>query len=127
VLLDLRGQVDVGQHVAVEHQEALVQERLGVLERAGGPARLRLLDEAQPDAELLAVAQDVADARGQEPAAEDHVVDAVAPEPLEHVDDERAVDERDHRLGHGGGQRPQPGSLAAHEDHSLHQERPMPS
>ena len=44
-------------------------------------------------------------------------------EPLEHVGDERPVDERDDRLGHGRGQRPQPRALAADEDHRLHQAR----
>ena len=45
VLLDLAAEVDVAQHVAVEHQEALVEHRLGELQRARRSARLGLLDE----------------------------------------------------------------------------------
>ena len=67
VLGDLRGEVDVGQDVAVEHQEALVEELLGVLERAGRAARLGLLDEAQAQPELRAVAQHVAHAVARKP------------------------------------------------------------
>ena len=39
VLGDLGGQVDVGQDVAVEHEEALVEQLLGELQRAGGAER----------------------------------------------------------------------------------------
>ena len=120
VLGDLRGEVDVGEHVAVEHQEALVEKVLGVLERTRRPARLGLLDEAQAQPVLRAVAQHVAHRGGQEAARHDDVVDAVARQPLEHVGDERAVDERDDRLGHRRGQRPQARALAADEDHRLH-------
>src|SRR4029077_6335885 len=47
VLDDLPVEWDVREDVAVEHQEALVEHRLGELERTRGPARVRLLDEAQ--------------------------------------------------------------------------------
>ena len=123
VLGDLGGEVEVGQDVAVEHQEALVEEVLGVLQRAGGSARLGLLDEAQPQPVLRAVAEHVAHGGGQEAARHDDVVDAVAGQPLEHVGDERAVDERDDGLGDGRGQRPQARPLAADEDHRLHARR----
>ena len=125
VLRDLGGQVHVGQHVAVEHQEALVEQRLGVLERAAGAERPRLLDVAQPDAEGRAVAEHVAHAAGQVAARHDDVVDAVAAQPVEHEADERAVDERDHRLGHRAGQRPQARALAARQDQRLHHEPPL--
>ena len=120
VLGDLRAEVEVGEDVAVEHEEALVEEVLGVLQRARGAARLGLLDEAQPDAELRPVAEHVAHAGGEEAARHDHVVDAVAAQPLEHVDDERPVDERHDRLGDGRRQGPQSRPLPAHEDHRLH-------
>ena len=57
VLGDLRGQVDVRQDVPVEHQEALVEHRLGELQRTGRAARVGLLDEAQADPEPRAVAR----------------------------------------------------------------------
>ena len=81
---DLGGEVEVGEHVAVEHQEALVEQRLGELERAAGAERPRLLDVAQPDAERAAVAEHVAHAAGQVPARHHDVVDAVAAQPVDH-------------------------------------------
>ena len=120
VLRDLRREVDVGEHVAVEHEEALLEQTLGVLQRAGGAARLGLLDETQPQAEGGAVAEDVAHARREEAAREDHVVHAVAAQPLEHVDDERPVHERNDGLGDGRGQRAKPGAFAPDQDHRLH-------
>ncbi len=99
VLAQLRGEVDVGQHVAVEHQKPLVEHRLGELQRSPGPQRLGLLHVAQPHTELRAIAEHRRDPVGHESAGEYRVVDPVALEPLEHVDDERAVHERDDRLG----------------------------
>ena len=120
MLGELGGEVEVGQHVAVEHEEALVEQRLGLLERPARAARLGLLDEAQAQPVGRAVAQHVADARGQEPARHDDVVDAVRPQPLEHVGDEGPVDERDDGLRDGRRQRPQPRALPADEDDGLH-------
>ena len=40
VLAQLRGEVDVGQDVAVEHEEALGEQVLGELQRAAGAERL---------------------------------------------------------------------------------------
>ena len=57
VLRELGGQVDVGEDVAVEHEEALLEQVLGELQRAAGAERLGLLDVAQPDPERRAVAQ----------------------------------------------------------------------
>ena len=121
VLGDLRAQVDVREHVAVEHQEALVEHRLGELQRAGRAARVGLLDEAQADPQPGAVAEHVAHARREKAAGHDHVVDPVLAQPLEHERDERPVDQRHDGLGHGRGQRAQPRALAADEDHGLHQ------
>ena len=121
VLRDLGAEVDVGEDVAVEHEEAVVEQRLGELQRAAGAERLGLLDVAQAHAERRAVAEHVAHAGGHVPAGHDDVVDAVAAQPVEHEGDERPVDERDDRLGHGGGQRPQPRALAAGQDERLHQ------
>ena len=122
---ELGGDVEVGEHVAVEHQEPLVEQRLGELQRAAGAERLRLLDIAQADPVRAPVAEHVAHARREEPARHHDVVDAVAAQPVEHERDERAVDERDDRLRHGGGQRAQPRPLPAGEDQRLHQPAPF--
>ena len=112
-----RGEVEVREHVAVEGEEAIVQVVAEHVRRmadgAGGAAPLGLDDEANrgPRPLLLAgerLAQDV----GQEAAGEDHLADAVPGEPLDHVGEEGAVDERQRRLRHGLGQRPQPRPLA---------------
>jgi hypothetical protein len=120
VLSDLGGEVEVGEDVAVEHEEALLQEVLRVLERACRAARLGLLDEAQAQPVLRAVAEHVAHGGGQEAARHDDVVDPVAAQPLEHVGDERAVDERYDGLGDRRGQRPKARPLAPDQDHRLH-------
>ena len=104
-----------------------------VAEVADIAARVGLRDVAQADAVGRAVAEDVAHRGRQVAHGQDDVVDAVVLEPLEHVGEEGAIDERDDRLGHGGGQRPQPRALAADEDDCLHAPdgagdgRPMPS
>jgi hypothetical protein len=127
VLAQLRGDVDVGQHVAVEHQEAVLEQVLGVLQRAGRAARLGLDDVAQAQAERLALAEGLADLRRLEAAAQDDVVDPVPAQPFEHVHQERPVDERDDRLGLPRRQRPQARALPTDEDHRLHYRRPTPS
>ena len=116
----LGGDVDVGQHVAVEHQEPLVEHVLGELQRAARAQRPRLLEVAQAQADRLAVAQHGAHAGGHVPARHHDVVDAVRAQPVEHERDERPVDQRDDRLRHRGGQRPQPRALATGEDERLH-------
>ena len=117
---ELRGHVEVREHVAVEHQEALVEQRLGELQRSARAQRLRLLDVAQADPVAAAVAEHVAHAGREEPARHDHVVDAVTAQPVEHEGDERPVDQRHDRLGDGRGQGPQARPLAAGEDQCLH-------
>ena len=90
---------------------------LGELQRAAGAQRARAPRRSAariPNAR--AVAEHVAHAVGEEAAGHDDVVDAVAAQPLEHVGDERPVDQRDDGLGDRRGQRPQPRALAADED-----------
>src|SRR3954447_7185517 len=127
---DLRRQVEVGQRVAVEHQEAFVEHVLGELQRAAGAKGSRFLQVAQPHAGGRAVAEHGAHPGGEMPAGHDDVVDAVHAQPVEHERDERPVDQGDDRLRHRGGQRPQPRPLASREDQRLHQPcppRPIPS
>src|SRR5436190_15417907 len=121
VLFDLGAEVQIGEDVAVEHHEALVEHRLGELQRPRRPARFGLLDEAQAQAHGGAVTKHVAHAGGQKAARHDHVIDAVPAEPLEHEGDEGTVHQRHHRLGNGGGERAQAFALAPHENDRLHQ------
>ena len=89
------------------------------------PERLGLLDEAQPQPEVGAVAEHLAHAVGEEAAGHDHVLDAVPAQPLEHEGDERPVDELDDRLGDVRGQRAQARAFAADEDHRLRYASPL--
>ena len=125
VLGELRIEIDVGEDVAVQHQEALVEQVPGEPQRAAGPERVGLLDVTDAYPELLPVAQHAPHAVGHEPARQDHLVDAVPSEPVDHERDVRAVGQRDDRLGDRRGQRPQPRSLAAGEDQRLHRARTL--
>ena len=117
--------------VAVEDHEAVAEQALVGREpdRARGAERLVLLDVADRRPARDRVAERRAQVLGPEAAGHDHLVDPVAAEPVDHVADERAVDERQRRLRLGQRQRPQARALAADEDHErLHQRRaPMPS
>ena len=123
------GQVEVGEHVAVEDHEPIAEQPLIGREphRARGAERLVLLDVADLRATRDGVAERGAQALRLEAAGHDHLIDPVAAEPVDHVADERAVDERQRRLRLGQGQRTKPRSLAADEHDGLHHERPMPS
>ena len=67
VLAELRGEVDVGEHVPVEDEEAVGEQLLGELDRAGRAQRRGLLDVAEPHAVGAAVAHDVAHAAARKP------------------------------------------------------------
>ena len=127
VARDLRADVDVGQDVAVEHQEAVVEQRLRELQRAARAERDRFLDVAQPHAERRPVAEHVAHPGREVAAAHDDVVDVVMAQPVDHEGDEGPVDERHDGLRHGRGERPQPRALPAGEDQRLHVSGTPPS
>ena len=84
--LDQGAEVEVGEHVAVEHQEALVEEALGEPDRAGRAARLGLLDVAQTRPPVTALAERRPARRlRRKPHAMHDVVDTVARQPVDHV------------------------------------------
>ncbi len=99
VLGDHRGQVEVGQRVARDHDEALAEQLLGVLDaarRAEGHLLDRVVD-VHPEG--AAVAEVVADGLGQEGERDHDVLDAVQPEQLDDVLHAGLVGDRHHRLG----------------------------
>ena len=122
VLALQRGQVEVGEHVPVEDHEAIAEQALvgGEPDRARGAERLVLLDVGDLRAPGDLVAERRAQRLGPEAAGHDHLVDPVAAEPVDHVADERAVDERQRRLRLGQRQRAQPRPLPADEHDRLH-------
>jgi hypothetical protein len=112
-----RGQVEVGEDVAVEGEEALVKAIAelvgGEADRAGGAAPLGLDHVADRDpGALLLAGERLAQHVGQEATGEHHLGHAVARQPLDHVGEERPVHQRQRRLRHGRGQRTQASSLA---------------
>ena len=114
------GEVDVGQHVAVHDDRALVEQ----LERvAHGAARAerRLLDRvADPDAEGAAVAEDRLDALGAVGDREHHLAHAGAREEVDLVAQERAIDHRHHGLRRAERERAKARAFAAREDDRSH-------
>ena len=94
-------EVDVGEDVAGDDEEPLVELVHGVADRAGGAERRLLGGVDHPHAELGAVAEVGADGVGQEGHGDDDLVEAV---PLQQADDvlhHRPVGQRQHRLRAG--------------------------
>ena len=117
VLGDDGGEVEVGQRVAGDDDEALAEQLFGVLDAAGGAQRHLLDGVVDVHAQLAAVAEVVADGLGQEREGDDDVVDAVPLEQLDDVLHARLVGDRHHRLGLVAGERPQARPLSpGHHD-----------
>ena len=76
--LDERGQVDVGEHVAGDHEERVVELGRRVAHRPGGAERRVLGGVAHAHAEVGAVAEVVADLVGEVRDRDHDVVEAVA-------------------------------------------------
>ena len=88
--------LDVGEDVARDHQEALGQVLPGVGDRAGGAQRDLLDHVRHPYAELGAVTEVVPYGVGQERERDDDVVEAMAGQQVDDVD--QAVDRHGHVL-----------------------------
>jgi hypothetical protein len=118
---ELGCEVHVGEHVAIEDEEAIVEQtRIGRQAHWACRAEwLVLAYVAQANAVVL-VAQHILHRVRQEAAREQHIVHAVALEPVEHEREKRAPGQWHYRLRHGVGQRPETGSLAAREYQRLH-------
>ncbi len=120
VEVDDRPEVDVGEHVARDDEEPLVEMAHGVADRPGG-AEGRLLGGVDDlHAELGAVAEVGADRVGHEGHRHHDLVDAVALEQVDDVLHHRPVDQRQHGLRRVRRERAQPGALAPCHDHGLH-------
>ncbi len=90
---DQVGQVDVGQRVAGDHQEALVAQLVGgVLHTARRAERDLLRGVVEAHAELVAVAEVVAHQGGQELDGDDGLGEAVPLQQAEHVLHDRPID-----------------------------------
>ena len=121
MLGDLVAQVEVGQRVAVEDEHALLEHAFvgGQAQRAGGAERL-VLDHVAEAHPAVLVAEDALDVVRPVAAREQDVVDAVAPQPVEHEGEERLPRERDDRLREREGERTEARALTAGEHERLH-------
>jgi hypothetical protein len=93
-----RAQVEVGKDVAVQGDESPLEVVLGELDRPGRAPRLGLSQVAQTRAAGLAIAELLTQRVWHETAGEDHLLHPMARQPIDHVGDQRPVDERDDRL-----------------------------
>ena len=117
-----RGDVEVREHIAIDHEEGAGDAHL-LRSEADGPCgveRLWLDGIVQGHSSALAVRVGLEEAIGKVAEREDRLVYAVggqlSHDPLEH----RYPHDREHLLRCRQGQRSQPRSLAANKDHSLH-------
>ena len=124
VEVDDGAEVDVGQDVAGDDEEPLVELVLGVAHRTGRAERGRLGGVDHAHAELGPVAEVGADGVGHEGHGDHDVLEAVGPQQVDDVLHHRDVGHGEHRLGLVGGERPQPRPLAAGHDHCLHRFTP---
>ena len=122
---DDRAEVDVGEHVARDDEEPLVELVAGVQHRAGRPERGLLGRVDHAHAELGAVAEVRADRVGHEGDGDDDLAEAVLAQQEDDVLHHRPVGHRQHRLGLVGGERAQAGALTARHDHRLHAGTPV--
>ena len=120
VRVDDGGEVRAGQHVAVEDQDVARGEVLeDVADAAAGAQRLVLDDVLDLQAERRAVAEVVGEGLGQVGRAEHDPPHARRAGTREQVGEERDAGGRQHRLGGGEGERPQPRALPADEHHGF--------
>ena len=115
------GEVDLGQDVAVEHDDRVLQRISGVPHGAGGAERHRLDDVAQPDTETLALAEHLFDSTRLIVEAEDDLVDfRHLFEQINLVIQKRTIQDRNDGFRRVDRERPQPGALAAGEQNRFH-------
>jgi hypothetical protein len=121
---DHRREVDLRQHVAVEHDHRFAQRLAGIAHRAGGAERRRLDDVADREPAVAAVAEDLLDPPRLVIQAEDDFVDlGHLLEQVELIVKERPVEDRDDRLRCVNRQRAQPRAFSPREQYRLHRNR----
>ena len=120
VEVDHRRQVDVGEDVAGDDHEALVELLPGVQDRAGRPQRGGLGGVDHPDPELRPVAEVAPDGVGHEGHGDHDVLEAVLAEQGDDVLHHGPVGHGEHGLRLVRGQGPETGALATGHDQRFH-------
>ena len=115
------GQVEIGEDIAVDHDEGLVDagERGGEPDGAGRVERLGLDGVRQAHAGDPAIGIGLHEGIGQVAEREDGLIDAVGGEVTEHTLDHGHPDDREHLLGGRERQRAEPRPLAAQRGQPL--------
>ena len=121
-----RAEIEIREHVAVAHDEALVDAFGRETDRARGAERLVLDRVAQRDVLRTRPGRSGRDAKwawnasGRYPIDKHDLVDPVSGEPRQLALEVRLVRDRQQRFRHREGQRPEPRSLAADENDRFH-------
>ena len=114
-------QIDLREHVAVEHHDRFAQRFAGVAHGAGRAERRRLDDVPDAEAAVAAIAEDFFDAPRLVVEAEDDLVDfGHLLQPIELVVQKRAVEDRDDRLRCVNREGTEPRAFAPREQNRLH-------
>ena len=123
---DHGAQIDLREHVAVQHHHRFVERLAGVAHRSTGPEWRWLDDVADGEPGIAAVAEDFLDpARLVVEAQHDAVNLGHALQQVELIVEKRAVEDRDDRLWRVNRERTQACALAPCEQDGLHAQPPM--
>ena len=117
--VDDLSEIEIGERVTRDHEERAGQEIACAEHRARRAERDLLGRIRQRHVQVGAVAEVVADHRGQELDGRNDVRDAMLPEQFDDVFHQRPVGNGKHRLRHVAGERAQPGTLSPGHDHGL--------
>ena len=115
-----RGEIDVGEGVAADHQEGVIEEVGGVAHTPRGPERPVLDDVLDLHVQLGAVSKAIADLLAEVGERHDDLGDPVIPEEPEDVLEHRGADHGNERLWQTAGQRAQSRAFTSRHDHCLH-------
>jgi len=120
VVLDHRAEVDVGHGVPADHEEGIVQQRLGLLDAAGGAERGLFDAVGDVHAHGRAVPEKVLDVLGHVLQGDDDIDHPVPLQEIEDVADNGLVHHRDHGLGAVQSEGTQPRAGSTGHYHCFH-------
>lgn len=129
VIRDEFGEVEVGEHITVQDDDAFgrhPREVRGVSDRARGVERSRLGRVEKLDALPTRFGEGLQKWIRTVPEGEHGAGDVVERKPFDHPRDDRAADDRQHRLWDVVGERAKSGPFSTNEHHRLHEPAPRP-
>ena len=114
------GEVDVGERVATDDDERVVQQTGGILDAARGAQGAILYHVVQVHPQIGPITEVVADAGPQVLQSDDHLGDPVATQQPEHVLHAGSPHHRNQRLGAPAGEGAQAATLTSGHHDRLH-------